>query len=708
MIRCEMKRFATTTLAVLMTTGAALGQVTSVKDIKTPPMRSFSIPQPKRIALPNGLVIFLQEDKELPLIRGTATIRGGSRDVPSDKAGLLGIYTSAWRTGGTAAKTGDELDEMLEARAARVETGGGVDITSVSMDILKGDLDTVYPIWVDVLRNPAFRQEKIDLAKTQANTGISRRNDEPGGILGRESTKLGYGASSPYAQQAEYATIASITRDDLIAFHRKTVHPNNIIISFIGDFDAAKMEKRLRDTFGAWTKGPQITKPNAPLATAKPGIYYINKEDVTQGNIAMVHGGTTRENPDYYPLVVMNEIFGGGFSGRLMQSLRSARGLTYGVGGGVGANWDYPGLFRMQMATKSETTLESIQALKDEANKLITAPVTAEELSLAKESILNAYVFTMDTRGKALNQQVLLELYGFPSDYFVKYPSQIEKVTADDVQRVAKKYVNPNQLAVLVVGNEKKFEKPLSTLGPVTTIDITIPEANAGAAKAAVPAGSNAEGKALLNKVMDAMGGKAMIDGIKAIRVTSARTMITPQGEMQAENSTLVQYPFSIRQEMKLPMGTMTSVITADAAFVITPMGTQDLPSSQRDAAAADIRSDVIHILKNADDPKYVFSAGGTEKVGDVTGRVLDISPGSGSVRWVVDPSNGRILRSTRTVAGPQGGEIVTDYHEWTKFGPITIASSATQFRGGKQSGSFKITNVEINPAVEPDAFVKK
>lgn len=703
-----MKRLTTMTLAVLMTAGAALGQVTSVKEIKTPSMRNFSIPQPKRIALDNGLVIFLQEDKELPLIRGTATIRGGSRDVAADKAGLLSIYTQAWRTGGTSSKTGDQLDELLEARAARVETGGGVDTTSVSMDILKGDLDTVFPIWVEVLRNPAFRQEKIDLAKTQVNTSISRRNDEPGGILSRESTKLGYGPDSPYSRQAEYATIGSITRDDLLAFHRKTVHPNNIIIAFIGDFDSAKMEKRLRETFGAWTKGTQVTKPSAPLASAKPGIYFINKEDVTQGNIAMVHSGTTRDNPDYYPLVVMNEIFGGGFSGRLMQSLRTQRGLTYGVGGGVGANWDYPGLFRVQMATKSETTIESVQALKDEVNKLITAPVTDTELSLAKESILNAYVFTMDTRAKALNQQVLLELYGFPSDYYVKYPSQIEKVTAADVQRVAKKYVTPNQLAVLVVGNEKQFEKPLSTLGSVTPIDITIPEANAGAPRAATPSGSNAEGKALLNKVMDAVGGKALIDSIKTIRVTANRTIVTPQGEMQAESSTLVQYPSSIRQEMKLPMGTMTSVITPDAAFAITPMGTQDLPSSQRESAAADIRADIIHILKNSSDPKYVFSAGATEKVGDVTGRVLEISPGSGSVRWVVDPATGRVLRTSRTSSGPQGGEIVSDYADWKKFGPITMATSAKIMRNGQPGGSLTITNVELNPPVEADAFVKK
>jgi zinc protease len=171
----------------------------------------------------------------------------------------------------------------------------------------------------------------------------------------------------------------------------------------------------------------------------------------------------------------MNEIFGGGFSGRLMQTLRSQRGLTYGVGGGISAPWDYPGLFRVQMATKSETTLEAIAAMRDEVRRLVEDPVTADELSLAKESILNAYVFTMDTRDKMLNQRVLLEFYGFPSDYFEKYPALIEKVTAEDVQRVARKYVHPDALAILVVGKESTFEKPLTTIGPVKTIDITIP-----------------------------------------------------------------------------------------------------------------------------------------------------------------------------------------------------------------------------------------
>jgi zinc protease len=462
--------------SLLTLAASAFAQVTDYHDIKPVPLRKFSMPQPKRIALANGMVIFLQEDHELPLIKGRALIRGGSRDIPAEKAGMLSIYTQSWRTGGTAASTGDQLDELLDARAARVETGGGVDTTTVAIDTLKGDFDAVFPIFLDVLRKPEFRANKIELAKTQARSAISRRNDEPGAIVGRETTKLGYGPNSPYARQPEYATIASITREDLLAFHARTVHPNNMIVFFVGDFDTAQMEKRLRDAFGSWARGPQIAKPAPAMATAKPGIYFIAKDDVTQANIAMVHPGIERNNPDYPALMVMNEVFSGGFSGRLMQTLRSQRGLTYGVGGGVGAPWDYPGLFRLQMATKSETALESVEALKGEAMRLVSTPVTAEELSLAKESILNAFVFTMDTREKALSQQVLLELYGFPPDYFTKYPGLIEKVTAADVERVAKKYVHPDQLAVLVVGNEKNFETPLTTLGPVTKIDITIPE----------------------------------------------------------------------------------------------------------------------------------------------------------------------------------------------------------------------------------------
>lgn len=698
---------ATKFLAVaLLAAVSATAQVTDHRQIKTPALRKFSMPQPKRIVLPNGMVIFLQEDHELPLVRGTAIIRGGERDADPAKAGLVGIYGSAWRTGGTTSRTGDELDDFLEARAARVETGGGGDSTSVSMNVLKEDFDTVFPIFLDVLRNPAFRQDKIDLAKTQANTGISRRNDEPGDILAREINKLGYGADSPYARQAEYASIASITRDDLLAFHKRFVHPNNIILGFVGDFDSAQLEKKLRTAFASWAKGPQAPKPVETINPAKPGVYFVAKDDVTQSNISMVHPGTTRRAPDYHATVVLNEIFSGGFSGRLMQRLRSERGLTYGVGGGIGADWDHPGLFKVQMSTKSGTTLESVEALRGEVANLLTSPFTDAELGLAKEAILNAFVFQMDSRVKMLTQQMQLELYGYPTDWYAKYPSMIEKVTAADVAAVAKKYVTPDKLAVLVVGNEKDFERPLSSLGTVTPIDITIPEPGAAPRSAGSapppPATGNAEGKALAEKVRSFIAGNGGVSGVSAIRRTGKTQMQTPNGPMEADIDSLVRYPDARRDQMTTPMGVITSVVAPEGAFVITPMGTQDVPGSQREAMAADLKTDLLSVLRNIDNPKYTFTASGSEN----GASVLTISADGASVKWHVDPATGKLLRTVgRGRGGP--GEMVTEFTAWKQFGNLNLPVSATMTRDGQKAGELTIANVEVNPAVAADAFKK-
>ncbi|HEY6843704.1 MAG TPA: pitrilysin family protein, partial [Thermoanaerobaculia bacterium] len=346
---------------------AAFPQVKSYKEIKTPPLRSFTPEMPKRVDLANGMVILLQEDHELPLIRGSALIRGGSRNTTADKTGLVTILAQAWRTGGTESRTGDQLDDILESRAARVETTGSEDATRVSLDVLKNDFDFVFPIFVEILEKPAFRQDKIDLAKTQMRTAISRRNDEPQGILFREAQKLGYGADSPYARTPEYATINNVTREDLLAFHRRMVHPNNIVLGLVGDFDTAAMEQKLRAAFESWPRGEDA--PGAPQVSsqAKPGVYFIQKDDVTQSNIAATHPDTLlRRDPDFYAVTVMNEILSGGFSGRLMNDIRSKAGLAYGVGGGVGAGWDRPTLFNAFMGTKSGSTEQSIDLLKQE------------------------------------------------------------------------------------------------------------------------------------------------------------------------------------------------------------------------------------------------------------------------------------------------------------------------------------------------------
>lgn len=467
-------------ILLLMAIVAALGphsagQAADWQQIPIPSLPAFHPREPKRFELPNGMVVFLQEDHELPLIDGTARVRGGSRSEPANKVGLVDIYGEVWRTGGTKNQTGDQLDDYLEIRAAKVETNGGIDSTTVSWSCLKGDFDDVFKAFTDILREPEFRADKLDLAQREMYDSISRRNDEVGQIAQRESTKLAYGRDNPYARDPEYTTVAAVTRQDLIDWHHSHVHPNNIILGIVGDFDSAAMEAKLRQAFGDWPKGPLVKEPEIEFHPAKPGYYLIPKEDVNQTSIRMTELGIRRDNPDYYAAQVFNEAFGGGFSSRLFKSIRTAQGLAYGVGAGIGSAFDHPGIVRVSMSTKSATTIESIQALYKEINGLQTNPISVDEIKRAKDAILNSFVFNFDSPEKVLRERMAYEFYKYPPDFLERFRAGIEKVGKEDVARTAAKYLHKDKLAVLVIGNTADFDKPLSSLGPVTQLDISIP-----------------------------------------------------------------------------------------------------------------------------------------------------------------------------------------------------------------------------------------
>jgi zinc protease len=445
------------------------------KKIPIPPLHAFKPAQPKRIELANGLVIFLQEDHELPFINGSIMIRGGSRDEPTNKVGLVDLYGQTWRTSGTATIDGDKLDDELESKAASIETQGGTASTSIHWSSLKEDFDTVFAHTMDLLLHPSFNEEKLQLAKQQIETGIARRNDNASGIAIREAIKLTYGADNPYGRQPEYATVDAVTIDDFKAWHARTVVPNNIIVGISGDFDSAAMEAKLRAALEPLPRGEAFKTADLIFTDPKKGVYFANKDDVNQSNVLIVGLGTERSNPDYYALSVMNEIFSGGFGSRVVQNVRTKLGLAYSVSGAYGASYDHPGVFYVIAATKSPSTVAATQAMLDEINRLKTEPPTAAELSKAKDQVLNSFIFNYDSPEKTLNEQMTLAFYGYPSDFLEKYKTGIEKVTAADVTRVANKYVDPSKLGIVVVGNESEITPKLDALGKVNPIDITIP-----------------------------------------------------------------------------------------------------------------------------------------------------------------------------------------------------------------------------------------
>jgi zinc protease len=444
------------------------------EQIPIPPLPAFHPALPKRVALPNGMIVFLQADHELPLISATMRIHSGSRLEPAAKAGLADIFGAVWRTGGTTTRTGDQMDDFLEARAAKLETTGGTDSVSVAFDCLKQNFDEVWPLFLDLLRHPAFREDKLELAKDEAMTAIARRNDDIGRIASRESTALAYGRNNPYARVPEYATVNAITRDDLEKWHHRFVQPNNIVFGMVGDFDPVAMEKRLLEAFASWPKGAAAPNPNIQFTPAPPGFYYARREDVNQSAIRMVTLGIERKNPDFFAVEVMNELFAGGFSSRLFRHIRTEKGLAYAVGGGIGTAYDHPGIFRIALGTKAANTTEAIAALNQEVEALLKQPATAEELKRAKDAMLSTLIFRVDTPEKVLAERMTYEFYGYPPDFLERYRTGIERVTVADITRVTQKYVHPGGFAVLVVGNAEA-DKLLSSLGPVTRLDISIP-----------------------------------------------------------------------------------------------------------------------------------------------------------------------------------------------------------------------------------------
>ena len=698
----------------------AHAQASEWQKIPIPPLPEFHPAEPKRIVLPNGMVVFLQEDHELPLIDGSIRIRGGSQEEPAAKVGLVELFGEVWRTGGTKSQTGDQMDDYLEARAAKVETNGGGDSTSIGWSCLKGDFDDVFKIVVDLLHEPEFRADKLDLSQRQFEESIARRNDNPASIAGRESLKLAYGPDSPYARQPEYATVLAVKRDDLVNWHQKYVHPNNMIVGISGDFDAATMEAKLKAAFASWPKGPIAVKPKIEIHPAKPGYYLVSKEDVNQSNVRMVAPGTDRRNPDYFAIEVFNEVMGGGFSSRLVQDIRTRLGLAYSVGGGIGTSFDHPGVTRFVLGTKSESTIQAIQAVYGNVDELQKKPITEDEIKRAKDSILNSFIFNFDTPDKVLHERMAYEFYGYPLNFLEQYRAGIEKANVADVNRVAGKYLHKDQLAVLVVGNPKDFDKPLSALGPVTNVDITIPpppgekpegaapaasSGTGGAAPGSAPPASNAEGKALAAKVVEKMGGAAKL---KTVRAMHAKLAQQAKDEPASQMDLTVLYPDRMHLAMDSPMGPMAVVFAPAGAYMAAQGQVRPIPPSAAKESLDQIKRDPTFIAAHSDDPKFTFTANGSEKISNVDAKIIDVNADGTAVRWYIDPSNGVLLRESYTATNNSGsfrGE--TDLSDWKVFDGVSVPTKHTNRQDGKESSVVTFSEVQFNPDVDPKLFDK-
>jgi len=449
------------TLAAVLLASPGRAQDSAAADIPASPDQlhfepiQFDPPDPAahRVELPNGMVVFIAEDHTLPLVDISIQLKVGSWLEPAGKEGLAALTGSQMRRGGTASMSAEELDERLDFLAAQVSSGIGETGGFASLNCLSDNLDEALGVLVEMLREPRFEADRLALAKEQSIQEMAKRNDDSGDIERRELRRLLYGDDFFVNHLATKASLESITRDDLVAFHRQWIHPSGAVVAVSGAFEREAMLAKLEKAFADWpTPAPDVPPVPKEIHTADPGLYLVDK-DVNQGRVSLALPTVYWDSPDYHALEVMNDILGGsGFTSRIMRTVRSNEGLAYSAGSGIRFGVEYPGAFRASFQSKSRSVAYATSLVLDEIRKIRQEPVTDEELDTIKRNLIETFPSRFASPAQSMGVFAGDEIAGRSPEFWTSYREKIGAVTAADVQRVAGEHIDPARLVILVVG----------------------------------------------------------------------------------------------------------------------------------------------------------------------------------------------------------------------------------------------------------------
>jgi predicted Zn-dependent peptidase len=430
----------------------------------------FKPPKGSRYALDNGLIVYLLKDNTLPVVHITAITRTGRIYDPKEKIGLGELTVSLLKDGGTLKYKSSDIDETLEFLGASVETSIAAEEARADMFVLKKDLDKVLDIYASVLMEPAFEDDKTSIKKAETLEMIRRRNDDPAREAQREAVRFLYGPEHPYGWRSELSTIDPITKEDLKAYHGNYYRPNNTIIAASGDFDGDEaMLQKLKEKFGGWTKKEVNFPVIPPVAINETRRINFIEKDISQTFIVMLQKGVKRHDPVEFPLSITNEMLGGGLSSRLAAEIRSRKGLAYSVYSYFSKKPDY-GFINASCGTKPETYSQALSEMLRQFELIKTEIAPDDEVKRAKDSIINSFVFRFATPFDLISERALYEYYAYPADYLDTYVDNMAKVDAKAVLETSQKLFKPDTAQIFVIGDSKKFDKPLSTFGPVTEL----------------------------------------------------------------------------------------------------------------------------------------------------------------------------------------------------------------------------------------------
>ena len=668
--------------------------------IVTPPLHKIPSIRPERWVMPNGMVVYLLENHDLPRVRGTAYFKSSPALVPADRAGLAGLAGEVMRSGGTVAHPGDALDDRLAAIGASVSTNVGADVASGSFSCLTENSGEVLALLGDVLRHPAFPDEKLEVAKVGARRAIASRNDEMFSILFRISAQGIFGKDSPWARTPEYATIEPITADDCRGLHDAVFVPERAIMTVYGDFKASDVKRLLTGVFGNWKRSgtPAPVLPPVPTSV-KPRLVFAPKNDVTQSGIVLAQMGHRVDDPDYAAMQVLEQGLGGGFSSRMFSYIRTTRGLAYATGASAGADYARPGVFLAYSLTKSESTMVALDLVREQVKRVTEAPFTPEELATAKQAVQNGFVFKFADPAAVLGRTAYYETVGYPADFLDRYQKALDQVTAESVLAAARRKIQPDQMVAMIVGNEREFDRPLDSAGlSVERLDITIPPPPSKLAVGAATPEALAKGRAMLEKAAAASGGSPAWAAVTSI-VTEQSAQVTLQGQsVQIDGSESWLLPDKQLSVQRLPFGEMRQGTDGRIGWMSAMGQLQESPKIA-ESVAEDWERSLFRLFGRPGEMEA--QALDAHHVHIKSERIQDLVVGF--------DEDGRLATIEYQGDGPGGGvaKMVMTFSDWKPVGALQYPHDVQIEADGKPFLTSTLKSIKLNERLDDSLFAK-
>jgi zinc protease len=727
-----MSRFLATALAVLAWSATGFAQSPNWANWPSEgpprplPAHDVSYPPYEVRTLPNGLQVVAVLHHEQPAVSIRMLVRAGAAQDPAGKPGVATLAASLLDQG-TTTRNARQIADTIDTIGGAMGAGSGADLTFINAVVMKDSFDLALNLMSEVVRNPAFAPEEIERQRQQLLSSLRVSYEDPDYIAGVVFDRLVYGFH-PYGlpNSGTPASIAAITRDDLITFHQTYFAPNNTVLAIVGDVTTKEAFEGVERVFGNWARKevpePRPTDPPDPTRR----LIVIDKPGAVQTEIRVGHVGIPRKHPDYMALNLAVKILGGEGSNRLHRVLRTERGLTYSASADMEA-LKTSGEIVAETDTQSPTSVEALRLIVDEFWNLQRERVDERELADAQAYLAGSFPLTIETPD-AIAMQILNALfYGLDPKEVETYRERMNAVSVDDIQRVARAYLRPDRLSIVLVGDAAAFADELQGGGfgqyervAVGDLDLSAADfrrASAGApAKpaarapalpiAAVPADEAARARKLLDRAIIAKGGLEKLQAIKTVTASSATTLVTPDGPVQADTVTYIEYPDRFRVEAQLPMGEVVQTYAAGEAWIKNPAGIRSAPPEVTKDFEQSVKRDLIPLLLSA--------ARGELTVRPVAGKepasqAVEVSaPDLTPVTLDIDAVTGFVTRQAYTSTGPSGEQLTEElFSDYRPVDGLLVAFKALVKRDGATVIERLVKDYRYNVSLDPALFKK-